>query len=78
MALAETNSFLQPSTYFTLADPAMPISPTYVADGYPLCEPFVNHGPFGQGLVLQNIILSFLTHTSLCLVPWSGWLQGHM
>jgi hypothetical protein len=27
----------------TLADPAMPISPTYVAAGYPLCEPFVNH-----------------------------------
>jgi hypothetical protein len=36
MALAETSSFfLQPYVYFTLADPAMPISPTYVAAGYP-------------------------------------------
>ena len=26
----------------TLADPAMPISPIYVAAGYPLCKPFVN------------------------------------
>jgi len=31
---------LQPCLYFTLADPAMPISPTYVAAGYPLCKPF--------------------------------------
>ena len=38
MALAETSSyFLQPYVLFTLADPAMPISPTYVAAGYPLC-----------------------------------------
>jgi len=41
MALAETSSFLQPYVYFTLADPAMPVSPTYVAAGYPLCKPFV-------------------------------------
>jgi hypothetical protein len=41
MALAEA-SFLQPYVYFTLADSEMPISPTYVAAGYPLCEPFVN------------------------------------
>ena len=30
--------------HFTLADPAMPISPTYVAVGYPfvtLCKPFI-------------------------------------
>jgi len=25
-----------------VADPAMPISPTYVAAGHPLCKPFVN------------------------------------
>ena len=37
MALAETSSFSQPYVYFTLADPAMPFSPTYVASGYPLC-----------------------------------------
>ena len=38
--VAETSSFLQPYVYFTLADPAMlPISPTYVAAGYPLCKP---------------------------------------
>jgi hypothetical protein len=43
MALAETSSFLQPYVYFTLADPAMPISPTYVAAGYLLCKPFVSH-----------------------------------
>jgi hypothetical protein len=28
MALAETSSFLQPYVHFTLAAPAMPISPT--------------------------------------------------
>ena len=42
MALAETSSCLQPYVYFTLADPALPISPTYVAAGYPLCEPLCN------------------------------------
>ena len=31
MAPAETSSLLQPYIYFTLADPAVPISPTYVA-----------------------------------------------
>ena len=31
----QTSSFLQPYVYFTLADPAMPISPTHVAAGYP-------------------------------------------
>jgi hypothetical protein len=36
MALAETSHyFLQPYFYFTLADPAMPISPTRVAAGHP-------------------------------------------
>jgi hypothetical protein len=40
VALAETSSFLQPHVYFTPADPAMPISPTHVAAGYPLCKPF--------------------------------------
>jgi hypothetical protein len=35
MALAEPSSFLQPYVYFTLADTAMPISPTHVAAGYP-------------------------------------------
>jgi len=40
MALAETSSFLQLYVYFTLADPAMPFSPTFVAAGYPLCKPF--------------------------------------
>ena len=39
MAPAKTSSFLQPYVYFTLADPAMPTSPTYVAAGYPLCKP---------------------------------------
>jgi len=35
MALAETIFFYNLSYfYFTLADPAMPISPTYVAAGY--------------------------------------------
>jgi hypothetical protein len=34
--------FLQTYVYFTLVDPAMPISPTYVAAGYSLCKPFVN------------------------------------
>ena len=34
--------FYLPYVYFTLADPAMPISPTYVAAGYPLCKSFVN------------------------------------
>ena len=38
MALDETSSFLQPYVYVTLADPAMPISPTYVAADYPLCK----------------------------------------
>jgi hypothetical protein len=28
-----------PNAYYTLAQPAMPISPTYVAVGYPLCKP---------------------------------------
>jgi len=43
MALAETSSyFLQPFDYFTLADPAMPISQKFVAAGYPLCKSFVN------------------------------------
>ena len=42
MALAETSSFLQLYVYFTLADPAMPFSPTFVAAGYPLCKPLVN------------------------------------
>ena len=37
-----TSYFLQTHVYYTLADPAMPISPTYVAAGYPLCKPFVN------------------------------------
>jgi hypothetical protein len=34
MALAETSYFLQPNV-LTLADPAMPISPTDVAAGLP-------------------------------------------
>ena len=34
--------FIQPYVYFTLADPATPISPTYVAADYPLCKSFVN------------------------------------
>jgi hypothetical protein len=43
MALAEISSyFLQPYVYITLADPAMPISPTYVAAGYPFCKPLIN------------------------------------
>jgi len=33
--------FIQPYVYFTLADPAMPISPTHVAAGYPFCKPFI-------------------------------------
>jgi hypothetical protein len=41
MALAETSSLYTTLRLLTLADPAMPISPTYVAAGYPLCEPFV-------------------------------------
>jgi hypothetical protein len=40
MAMAETSSCLQPNVYFTLANPAMPISPTYMAAGYTLCKPF--------------------------------------
>jgi hypothetical protein len=32
----------QPFVNCTLADPAMPISPTYVAAGCPLCIRFVN------------------------------------
>jgi len=44
MALAETSSFLQPYVYFTLADPAMPISPTFMwLPVTPLCKPFVSH-----------------------------------
>jgi hypothetical protein len=35
MALDEPVLFLQPYVYFTLADPAMPISQTHVAAGYP-------------------------------------------
>jgi hypothetical protein len=38
LSQVETSSYLQPYVYFTLADPAMPISPTYVAAGYPLCK----------------------------------------
>jgi hypothetical protein len=34
--------FLQPYVYFMLADPAIPISPTYVAAGYPLCKPSIS------------------------------------
>ena len=45
MALAETSSSLQPYVYFTRAYPTMPISPTYVAAGYPLSKPFVNEIP---------------------------------
>jgi len=40
MALAETSAFITTLRFFTLADPAMPISPTYVAAGT-LCKPFV-------------------------------------
>ena len=42
MAQAETSSFLQLYVYFTLVDPALPFSPTFVAAGYPLCKPLVN------------------------------------
>ena len=31
----QTSSYIQAYVYFTLADPAMPISPTHVAAGYP-------------------------------------------
>ena len=41
LLFTEFTYFLQHCVYFTLADPAMPISPTYVAAGYPLCKPFV-------------------------------------
>jgi hypothetical protein len=37
MALARPALFY--NVYFTLADPAMPISPTHVAAGYPPCKP---------------------------------------
>jgi len=57
MAKAETSSFLQPYVYFTLADPAMPISPTRVAAGYPLCKPFAN------SLAVMHSLTDTHTHT---------------
>jgi len=54
-------------TLHTLADPAMPISPTYVIAGYPLCKPFVN--PLLRPLHHPSKILSYPTH-----LPFgSGW-----
>jgi hypothetical protein len=52
-------TFLQPYVYFTLADPAMPISPTYVAAGYPLCKPLCK--PL---LFLSELMHLFVAETS--------------
>jgi hypothetical protein len=47
LALAETIAFLQPYVYFALSDPpVMPISPTHVAAGYPLCNPLFSAAMF--------------------------------
>jgi hypothetical protein len=54
MALAETSSSLQPYVYFTRAYPTMPISPTYVAAGYPLSKPLHYLRSFSFCPVLQN------------------------
>jgi hypothetical protein len=59
MALAETSSCFLPHVYFKLADPAMPISPTYVAAGYPFCKPFFTNGC--QELLVEILLINMFS-----------------
>jgi len=60
----EACSRIQPYVDFTLADPAMPISPTYVATGYLLCKPFVQES------------CPRLTSSKKASFLWHCWLKG--
>jgi hypothetical protein len=61
---------MQPYVYFMLADPAMPISPTYVAAGYPLCTPFVN--PLSSAYEQKASEASLETKSHFMLYSWES------